>query len=676
MPAIDLKQFHPTFFAESLSGLDLMESDLLHLEKNTGDSEKMHAIFRAIHSVKGASSTFGFNEISQFSHVMETLLDEMRHGKLRLTAEIIDVILQSVDCLRAMIAAEQAGIPALNPVNYRNLQQKLAALQGNAVLVSETDENDPPGLAPLTSQELCHFHITFRPHPHFLKTGNDPLRLFRLLEKMGDLKVETKVCSLPAFEDLDPEISYLAWELDLVTKEPRSNITEVFDWVMDDCDLEITELEPIADAQVKMAVKSGEKSPAINNAGDANSRSKHDKHASAEYKTGESSANGSIQVNTKKLDDLVNIVGELVVTQTMLKQVGDNSETGGSAELQAVLLQLEGNIRGLQQSVMAIRMLPVSFAFNRFARMVRDLGQQLGKKVELQISGEQSELDKTMIEKLIDPLTHLVRNSLGHGIEAPEVRHALGKPEVASLWLHAEHKGGNIVIQVKDDGQGLNREKIRAKAIEQGLLDADKPLSPEQIDQLICLPGFSTVDVVSNISGRGVGMDVVRRNILSLGGSLDIASEDEKGVTFTIRLPLTLAILDGMSITAGQEIFILPLGFIVEAIHPRTDAIKTIAGQGRVVDVRGEYLPLLTLHEILSITSPASLQEGILVLLEAEGKKIALFVDAILGQNQVLIKSLELNYRKIKHISGATIMGNGRVALILDVNSLVRIVQG
>jgi two-component system, chemotaxis family, sensor kinase CheA len=255
-------------------------------------------------------------------------------------------------------------------------------------------------------------------------------------------------------------------------------------------------------------------------------------------------------------------------------------------------------------------------------------------------------------------------------------RRALGKPEVASLWLHAEHKGGNIVIQVKDDGQGLNREKIRAKAIAQGLVDADKPLTPEQIDHLICSPGFSTADIISNISGRGVGMDVVRRNILSLGGSLDIASDAGKGVTFTIRLPLTLAILDGMSITAGQEIFILPLGFIVEAIHPRTDSIKTIAGQGRVVDIRGEYLPLLILHEILSITSPTVLQDGILVLLEAEGKRIALFVDAILGQNQVLIKSLESNYRKVKYISGATIMGNGRVALILDVNALVRIVQG
>jgi two-component system chemotaxis sensor kinase CheA len=273
-------------------------------------------------------------------------------------------------------------------------------------------------------------------------------------------------------------------------------------------------------------------------------------------------------------------------------------------------------------------------------------------------------------------LTHLVRNCLGHGIEAPEVRRALGKPEVASLWLHAEHKGGNIVIQVKDDGQGLNRQKIRAKAIEQGLLAADKPLSPEQIDQLICLPGFSTADVVSNISGRGVGMDVVRRNIQSLGGGLDIASEDEKGVTFTIRLPLTLAILDGMSVTAGQETFILPLGFIVEAIHPRTDSVKTIAGEGRVVDIRGEYLPVLTLHEILSIAPPTVLEEGILVLLEAEGKKIALFVDAILGQNQVLIKSLELNYRKVNYASGATIMGDGRVALILDVNALVRMVQG
>jgi two-component system, chemotaxis family, sensor kinase CheA len=418
MPPVDLKQFYPTFFAESFSGLDLMESDLLHLEKNTGDSEKMHAIFRAIHSIKGAGGTFGFNEIAQFSHVLETLLDETRHGKLRLTAEIIDVLLQSVDCLRAMVASEQAGTAALDPVNYQNLQRRLEELQGKAAPVSETDKNNSPALA-LPKEQLSRFHIAFRPHPHFLKTGNDPLRLFRVLEKMGDFDAKADVASLPAFEELDPEISYLAWELDLVTKESRSAITEVFDWVMDDCDLEITEIGPITAAQAK-AVKDGENPIAINNASDFNPLAiENDTQTFAEYKTGEPSSSSSIQVNTKKLDDLVNIVGELVVTQTMLKQLGDHSEAGGSAELQAVLLQLEGNIRGLQQSVMAIRMLPVSFAFSRFARMVRDLGQQLGKKVELKISGEQSELDKTMIEKLIDPLTHLVRNSLDHGIEAP-----------------------------------------------------------------------------------------------------------------------------------------------------------------------------------------------------------------------------------------------------------------
>ncbi len=673
MSAVDLKQFYPTFFAESLSGLDSMESELLHLEKDAGDGEKVHAIFRAIHSVKGASSTFGFNEISQFAHVLETLLDEMRHGKLSLTGEIIDVLLQSVDCLRAMITAEQAGTGALNPINYQDLRRKLEDLQGSAQSAQSSPASPSPTSIPASNDHArSRFHIAFRPHAHFLKTGNDPLRLFRLLEKMGDLQVRADIGSLPAFAELDPETSYLAWELDLVTKEPRSAITEIFDWVVDDCDLKITDLGPVADAPAE-AVEAHERNAATDGSGDSNSQSKQ-KYQQA-Y-TAEYSSNSSIQVNTKKLDDLVNIVGELVVTQTMLKQLGDNLEAGRLGELQAVLLQLEGNIRGLQQSVMAIRMLPVSFAFNRFARMVRDLGQQLGKKVELKISGEQSELDKTMIEKLIDPLTHLVRNSLDHGIEAPEVRRALGKSEVASLCLHAEHKGGNIVIQVKDDGQGLNREKIHAKAVEQGLIDADKHMTPEQIDQMICLPGFSTVDVVSNISGRGVGMDVVRRNIVSLGGSLEIASETGKGVTFTIRLPLTLAILDGMSITVGQEIFILPLGFILEAIHPRLDSIKTIAGQGRVVDVRGEYLPLLILHEVLSLAPPASLQEGILVLLEAEGKKIALFVDSILGQNQVLIKSLELNYRKVKYIAGATIMGDGRVALILDINSLVRTAQG
>lgn len=656
-PVVDLKQFYPTFFAESLSGLDKVEAELLQLEQDPHDVERMHAIFRAIHSIKGASGTFGFNDITELSHVMEALLDEMRNAKLQASQEIADTLLKSVDCLRRMLLAAQAG-RGNDPKESAALLQRLHALYQDPALRA-APAAQPHGIHNTSGR--TRFLIRFRPHPHFFKTGNDALRLFRVLEKMGDLKVKGHTGGLPDLAQLDPESSYLAWELELDTAESRTAVAETFEWVADDCDLEILELEDASAAPDQVMV------PAALHTASAY-------HQSGVTELG-AMASSSVQVDTRKLDDLVNITGELVITQTVLKQAGDNFDASKVAELQTALLQLENNIRDLQQSVMSIRMLPVSFAFNRFARVVRDLSHDLGKKVELKISGEQSELDKTMIEKLIDPLTHLVRNSLDHGIESPQTRIDAGKRDSGTLWLHAEHKGGNIIIQVRDDGQGLNRERIRAKALERGLIEPDKAMSPEQIDQLIFLPGFSTADVVSDISGRGVGMDVVRRNILSLGGSVEVFSESGKGVTFTIRLPLTLAILDGMSIAVGEELFILPVAFIVEAIQPTPESIKTIAGKGRIVEVRGEYLPLVVLRDILSIDSLRPFHEGIIVLLEAEGRRVAMFVDALLGQHQVLVKSLESNYRKVRHASGATILGNGRVALILDINSLVRIVQ-
>lgn len=665
MSVVDLKQFYPTFFAESLSGLDKVEAELLHLEQDPQDVERMHAIFRAIHSIKGASGTFGFDDIGELSHEMETLLDEMRNGKSQASQQIVDTLLKSVDCLRRMLLAAQAG-HGHDLEESTKLQQRLQALRQGTTTGSQPAVAQPVQ-RPAGRTRLL---IRFRPHSHFFKTGNDVLRLFRVLEKMGNLKVKGDANTLPDFEKLDPEASYLAWELELETAEPRTSVEEAFAWVVDDCDLEIQQLEDVEDrGQAETALPSTNSlAPSIPRIAPV-----YNESLSPEPNA---MASGSVYVDTRKLDDLVNITGELVITQTVLKQVGDNLDNSKLAELQTALLQLENNIRDLQQSVMSIRMLPVSFAFNRFARVVRDVSHELGKKVELKISGEHSELDKTMIEKLIDPLTHLVRNSLDHGIESPEERIDAGKPETGTLWLHAEHKGGNIIIQVRDDGRGLNREKIFAKAADLGLVEPDKTLSPEQIDQMIFLPGFSTVDVVSDISGRGVGMDVVRRNILSLGGSVEVFSEAGKGIAFTIRLPLTLAILDGMSIAVGQELFILPVAFIVEAIQPTAASIKTISGKGKVVDVRGEYLPLVILRDLLAIDSPGSVNEGIIVLVEVEGRRIAMFVDALLGQHQVLVKSLESNYRKIPHASGATILGNGRVALILDVNSLVRIVQG
>ncbi len=373
------------------------------------------------------------------------------------------------------------------------------------------------------------------------------------------------------------------------------------------------------------------------------------------------------------MDELVNLVGELVITHTMLKQIGTNFELDRLPQLEAALIQLERNTRDLQQRVMAIRMLPVSFAFGRFARMVRDLSQQLGKEVRLEVTGEQSELDKTVIEKLIDPLTHLVRNALDHGIEPADERVRNGKPPVATLRLHAEHKGGNIIVEVSDDGRGIDHAKVGAKARQMGLIAPDAEPSEDELTGLIFVPGFSTAGSVSDLSGRGVGLDVVHRNITELGGALQVDTRPGQGTTFTIRLPLTLAIVEGMSFAVGGHTYIIPMSFILECLQPESRSIKTVAGQGCVVEVRGQYLPILDLAKLLGIADARGTQDGILLLLEANGKKVALLVDALLDQDQVVIKSLEANFRKVAYVAGATILGDGRVALILDANALVRV---
>lgn len=658
MAVIDLKQFHATFFAESASGLDAMETDLLRLEANTGDVETMHSIFRAVHSIKGAAGTFGFNEIAGFTHGLETFLDKMRTGGLRASAAIVNLLLKSVDTLRDLLAAAQAGQPPSADAKRAHTEviTELAAVDTAVAVANATGGFAAPVAAletPAVTTTETIYRIEFAPQPHLLTTGNDPLRLLQLLARMGTaLDVIANTDALPPLEEMQPETSYFSWHLTLTSVVSRKEIDDVFAWVADDCRLAIDE---------GGAASALEAAPSVSAAAAPRER--------AEATAG---ASGSLHVSTEKVDDLINLVGELVITQTMLKQIGENVTSSQVANLQAALAQLERNTRELQQRVMSIRMLPASFAFNRFARMVRDTSQALGKKVELKISGEQSELDKTVIEKLIDPLTHLLRNSLDHGIEAPAVRVAAGKSAVATLALHAEHKGGNVVIRIADDGQGLNREKIRARAIARGLLSADQAVSDDDINRLIFMPGFSTADVVTDVSGRGVGMDVVRRNIQSLGGNIDIHSETGKGVTFTVRLPLTLAIVDGMSIALGDQTFILPLTFIVESIRPEPNAVRAINGNGRVIEVRGEYVPVVVLKDLLGFAAAPTPQESILVLVEADGRKVALQVDALLGQDQVVIKSLEANYRKVRYMSGATILGDGRVALILDVAALVR----
>lgn len=666
--ALDLAQFHQTFFEESLEGLSDMESGLLNLDVGAADVDIINTIFRGAHSIKGGSATFGFSSIANFTHVMETLLDEMRSGKRNVTQPAVDLLLESVDCLREMFAATQHN-SSVDQARVAVLHGRLEALQGNKTAPGIVSESGQMGSAQAPSMQRG-WCIQFKPLPHLLCNGNDPVRLFRELEALGECQVAVNTDSLPSFAEMQPESCYLTWNITLTGEATEAQIADVFAWVEGDCELSIT---PLSREEGEAATPSLSSPPVAPEGGVSIDVAERRSGTNDRRAVPAAADSTSIRVSIDKVDTLVNMVGELVITQSMLNQLGQDFNMEHIQNLRDGLAQLERNTRELQESVMRIRMLPMSFVFNRFPRMVHDLSQKLGKKVELKMTGEQTELDKTVMEKIGDPLVHLVRNSLDHGIEMPGARLAAGKPETGVLKLNAYHKGGNIIIEIIDDGAGINKERVLKRAIERGLVKEGEPLSDEKIYELIFMPGFSTAEVLSDVSGRGVGMDVVQRNIKALGGTVEIAAQQGKGTTINIRLPLTLAILDGMSIAVGNEIFIIPLTFIIESLQPQVSDIKSIADQGHVVQVRGEYLPMIALYQLFGI-KPQAMQpeQGILVLLEAEGKKIALLVDQLVGQHQVVLKSLESNYRKMDGIAGATIMGDGRVALIMDVSSLVR----
>ena len=661
--SVDLKRFHATFFAESYKGLDRMEADLLRLERDGPDEDLLNSIFRAVHSVKGSGGSLGFREIAEFSHELESVLDEIRKGRSSVTPRTSELLLSALDCLRSLLRDAEHERP---PDEARRglMKEVLSDLAAEAGPAAAAKAAVPGATQRAAAPGKRRVRISFRPHPRIFYSGNDPLRLFRVLAELGEFEAKADLDGLPDLKHFDPECCYLTWTLELRTGASREQVLDAFEWVKDECKLDYAELDvPAAPA--------GE--PAIQPERRKTDRRQQDRRVSGRRAADvEDQFATSIHVGTDKIDKLVNLVGELVINRTILRDLAENFSMGRLEQLGAALAQLERNTRDLQENVMAVRMLPVSFVFGRFTRLVRDFCQSSGKKVDLKISGEQSELDKTVIEKLIDPLTHLVRNALDHGIEMPEVRRAAGKPETATLVLHAQHKGGSVEIHVRDDGQGLNLEKIRARAIQAGLITADSTLDEATLKEVIFAPGFSTSDSVSDLSGRGVGLDVVRSNIASLGGTVEVSSRSSEGATFVLRLPLTLAILDGMSVGVGSETYIIPLSFILECIQPQPGQAKTISGQGAVFEVRGEYVPFIELGRLLNAGGAAGVDSGIVVVLEAEGKKVAMLVDSLLSQDQVVIKSLETNFRKVPYIAGAMIMGEGRVVLILDVNAVVR----
>ncbi len=703
--SMDLSEFYEVFFEECYEGLEVMEQGLLNLDVGDADVEAVNTIFRAAHSIKGGSATFDFNHIASFTHVMETLLDQMRSGERRVTVAAVDLLLESVDCLREMIDATRAEEP-IDQARVDDLQQRLQAMLAQG---DDGEAPDAPAPAAEPALERHGFRIRFVPNEDLLQSGNDPYRLLRELGRLGDMKVRCNLSRVPPLDKLDPTRSYLGWDIELEGDVEEEEIHELFAWVEGDCELVITPLseaegapvahtapdttpdtaQPEAPAEAPPAAAAPSEAEAGTGQGGAEAGDGQagaaaaarpadkprapaaaKKPAKAKGKGGESS---SIRVAIEKIDTLINLVGELVITQSMLGQFAEDFDMSQIEQLRDGLSQLSRNSRELQETAMQIRMLPISSAFNRFPRMIRDLSAKLGKKVELRITGENTELDKTVLEKITDPLVHLVRNSLDHGLETPEERRKVGKPETGVLELKAYHEGGNIVIEVVDDGAGLNTEKIKAKALEKGLIGPDDKLTEEEINNLIFQPGFSTADKVSDVSGRGVGMDVVRRNINDLGGQVYVTSERGKGSTLTIRLPLTLAIIDGQLVKVGSEVYVIPLLSIDESLQVNPDNINRYKGTLDLYKLREEYIPIINLPEMFDIEPNAKrLADGLLVVVQSERRRVGLFVDELLGQQQVVIKSLEKNFRKLQGFSGATILGDGTVSLIIDVPGLVR----
>ncbi|QSX29975.1 chemotaxis protein CheA [Shewanella cyperi] len=657
---IDLSQFSQVFFEESIEGLAVMESELLKLDIAAPDPETINTIFRAAHSIKGGSATFGFTAVANFTHLLETLLDQIRDGQRQMTAEHVDLLLASVDLLRGMIDA------LMNKGDYDNdkaqqLQQRLSKLLAeDAKSPTKQVDAQPPA-----EEQPNGWQIEFVAGVDILRCGNDPQLMFAELREKGELNVRLQASQLPPWHDFDPESCYLGWQLTLHANVSLDEVKEVFEWVEDECQIRyqpLFEAEPTTEAPI-----------AEDTAVDKQHVKAPDLKSVPQNKGNESS---SIRVSTEKIDMLINMVGELVITQAMLGQIGRQDEIGPESMLllQQGLEQLASHTRDLQESVMQIRMLPISFAFNRFPRLVRDIGQQLNKKVELVLKGEDTELDKTVLEKIVDPMVHLVRNSLDHGLESPETRRKFGKAETGTITLNAFHQGGNIVIEITDDGAGLNTAKILAKAREKGLVGADEELSDEAIHQLIFKPGFSTADAVSDLSGRGVGMDVVKRNIHELNGSIELSSQPGKGSRITIRLPLTLAILDGQLVRIGRHIYVVPLVSIYESLQVAPSRINRLGEGQELIRLRDEYLPVVKVHQVFNHDAEArEIKDGLVMVVDNSNEKVGLLVDELLAQQQVVIKSLEDNYTRIPGISGATILGDGTVALIIDVAGLVNL---
>jgi two-component system chemotaxis sensor kinase CheA len=693
---IDLSQFYQVFFEEAGENLDRMEAQLLEIDIAAADDEELNSIFRCAHSVKGGAATFGFADVAELTHQMETLLDKLRRHELTPTAAMVDVLLQSGDALRAQLARHQgAGGDPIDTTDLLTSIRAMSAGQAPAAPLAKPIAEAP--VAPVRAEALAALVETAPADPSLareleVRVGPlaDPARADNLVELFKE------ITDLGTIEPIDGgQAGDGIRRFRVITTSSDNDLLDLFTFHVareEVALLPMTEgygfhagspgAPPAAELEHRDpgygffdnapgapgAVEAPAAGPSVAAAEAARPRVA----PKAEKAPASALESSTLRVSVEKVDQLINLVGELVITQAMLAQNSKQIDPALYQQLAAGLADLDRNTRDLQESVMSIRMIPMSMVFSRFPRMLRDLAAKLGKKVEFVTQGEATELDKGLVEKITDPLTHLVRNSCDHGIEMPEERLAKGKPEHGTITLAASHQGGSILIEVRDDGKGLSREKLIKKARERGI-DAPDSMTDSEVWSLIFAPGFSTAEVVTDVSGRGVGMDVVKKNITALGGTVEIDSAEGYGMSVKVRLPLTLAIMDGMSVGVGDEVYILPLSSVIESFQVKADTIKTIGGSGRVIEVREEFMPVLDLEQVFGVPR-ADFENagGIMVVAEAEGGRVALLVDQLLGQQQVVVKNLEANYRRVNDISGATIMGDGRVALILDVGSLVR----
>jgi two-component system chemotaxis sensor kinase CheA len=709
-----MQEIRATFFQECEEQLAELENGLLAMQEGEGSDDTVNAVFRAVHSVKGGAGAFGLDDLVRFAHVFETTLDELRAGRLAVSADIVAALLRAADVLADLVRAARDG-GSVDLAHSDAVAAELSVFTGADPHAAADDDDGMgdfdfqpvafavPGMdAPTAVEGDGGWTVRFKPRADLYKKANDSALLLRELARLGEVEVELDTADLPLLPALDPEGAYLGWTVRLKGEAKREDIAEIFEFVESDCELEI-----IADGEpaVDIAAILGEAAPATDELDIAALISKAQEVAASEppiavapdpdpvvaaavlaapadaappagdkgQAKAAGAANPTIRVDLDRVDRLINLVGELVINQAMMAQRVSEAGLIRDTNVAVALDELEQLTREIQDSVMAIRAQPVKSVFQRMPRLVREVASATGKQVRLVTEGEGTEVDKTVIERLTDPLTHMIRNAIDHGLEKTEKRLEVGKPAEGVVRLSALHRSGRIVIEVADDGGGINRPRVKAIAVEKGLIAADAQLTDEEIDNLIFMPGFSTADAISDISGRGVGMDVVKRSIQELGGRISIVSRPGEGSTFVMSLPLTLAVLDGMVVSAGDQTLVVPLSAIVETLQPKPADVHPTTGGGRVISIRGAYTQLVDVGTALGYRSQQlEPEQAVALLIEGEGgARSVLMVEAIQGQRQVVIKSLESNYRRVPGIAAATILGDGRVALILDVDALV-----